>query len=200
MSLRSSAWGMWVAVLCLLGAGALVLFASWMTAPAVGARHRRAPSSSSRRRALEPARGRLARSAARGMRHGASAAVLVLLALGVAVLANAVSLRYNARWDLTENKRHSLSPQTVKLLAELTAPIEAIALLPLRHAGQAARPRTCSSSTPRLLRRQVHLPHGGSRPLARPGQALRRRELRHASVMQSGDKSERRCSTPRRSG
>ena len=24
-------WGMWVAVLCLLGAGALVLFASWMT-------------------------------------------------------------------------------------------------------------------------------------------------------------------------
>ena len=51
----------------------------------------------------------------------------MLLALGVVVLASAVSLRHSARWDLTENRRHSLSPQTIKLLQNLGAPVEAIA-------------------------------------------------------------------------
>jgi ABC-type uncharacterized transport system involved in gliding motility auxiliary subunit len=51
----------------------------------------------------------------------------VLLALGVVVLASALSLRYSTRWDLTENRRHSLSPQTIKLLQNLEAPVEAIA-------------------------------------------------------------------------
>jgi ABC-type uncharacterized transport system involved in gliding motility auxiliary subunit len=68
-----------------------------------------------------------AASGRRAARYGAGAAVLIVLALGVAVLANALSVRHNARWDLTENRRQSLSPQSVKVLGSLPGPVEAIA-------------------------------------------------------------------------
>jgi ABC-type uncharacterized transport system involved in gliding motility auxiliary subunit len=63
----------------------------------------------------------------RSARYGAGAAVLVILALGVVVLANALSVRHSARWDLTENRRQSLSPQSVQVVRGLTEPVEAIA-------------------------------------------------------------------------
>ena len=68
-----------------------------------------------------------AASGRRTARYGAGAAVLIVLALGVAVLANALSVRHNARWDLTENRRQSLSPQSIKVLGALAEPVEAIA-------------------------------------------------------------------------
>jgi ABC-type uncharacterized transport system involved in gliding motility auxiliary subunit len=72
---------------------------------------------------------RAARSAmgTRTARYGAGAAVLALLALGVVVAANAISFKHNTRWDFTENKRNSLSPQTVQVLRALKAPVSAIA-------------------------------------------------------------------------
>ncbi|HET7876293.1 MAG TPA: Gldg family protein [Methylomirabilota bacterium] len=63
----------------------------------------------------------------RSTRYGAGAAVLVLLALGVVVFANALSYRHGTRWDLTENKRYTLSPQTIQVLKSLKEPVEAIA-------------------------------------------------------------------------
>ena len=68
-----------------------------------------------------------AASGRRTARYGAGAAVLIVLALGVAVLANALSVRHNTRWDLTENRRQSLSPQSIKVLGALAEPVEAIA-------------------------------------------------------------------------
>jgi ABC-type uncharacterized transport system involved in gliding motility auxiliary subunit len=68
-----------------------------------------------------------AASGRRAARYGAGAAVLIVLALGAAVLANALSVRHNARWDLTENRRQSLSPQSMKVLGSLPGPVEAIA-------------------------------------------------------------------------
>jgi len=65
----------------------------------------------------------------RTARYGFAAVVMIVLALGVAVLANAIALRHSPRWDLTENKRHSLSPQTVKVLQGLPAPVKAIAFV-----------------------------------------------------------------------
>ncbi|HEX7786137.1 MAG TPA: hypothetical protein VF653_07945, partial [Methylomirabilota bacterium] len=49
----------------------------------------------------------------RTVRYGAGAAVMAVLALGVVVAANAISFRHSHRWDLTENKRNSVSPQTI---------------------------------------------------------------------------------------
>ena len=63
----------------------------------------------------------------RTARYGAGAAVMALLALGIVVAANAISLRHSIRWDFTENKRNSVSPQTIQVLRTLKAPVSAIA-------------------------------------------------------------------------
>jgi len=65
--------------------------------------------------------------AGRATRYGLNAAILVVLILGVIVLVEAVSFRHSYRIDLTENKRWSLSPQTVKVAGELPVPVKAIA-------------------------------------------------------------------------
>ena len=180
-------WGMRGAVLCLLGAGGLALFASWMTrlqwALVIAAAALFVATAALNWREGASLLGR------RGMRHGASAALLVLMALGVAVLANAVSLRYNARWDLTENKRHSLSPQTVKLVRGLTAPVEVIGFFRSDMPGK----RTAED-----LLKQYAQASGGKftyrteDPDRSPGLARRYGVESYGTlVMQSGDKSEK---------
>jgi ABC-type uncharacterized transport system involved in gliding motility auxiliary subunit len=180
-------WGMWGAVLCLLGAGGLVLFASWMTrlqwALVIAAAVLFVVSAALNWREGASLLGR------RGMRHGAAAALLVLIALGVVVLANAVSLRYNTRWDMTEGKRHSLSPQTVNLLKGLTAPVEAIAFFRSDMPGK---------KTAEDLLKQYTQASGGKftyrmeDPDRSPGLAKRYGVESYGTlVMQSGDKSEK---------
>lgn len=114
-----------LALLCLLGAAAVALFVPWLdrlrwTLLAAGG----ALLVLSLITSVGELRGLLGR---RTTRYGLGTALVVLLALGVVVLASAISIRHNARWDLTENRRHSLSPQTIKLLQGLKAPVEAIA-------------------------------------------------------------------------
>jgi ABC-type uncharacterized transport system involved in gliding motility auxiliary subunit len=61
----------------------------------------------------------------RATRYGLNSLVMIVLLLGVVVLVEAVSLRHNWRADLTENRRYSLAPQTVKVLKELPVPVKA---------------------------------------------------------------------------
>ena len=115
----------WLGVLCLLGAGGLAVFVPWLTRlrwilVIAGAVLLLASLVLNAREA----QGVLGR---RGTRYGAGAAVMILLALGVAVFANALSSRHNVRWDFTENRRNTLSPQTVQVLKTLKTPVEAIA-------------------------------------------------------------------------
>jgi len=63
----------------------------------------------------------------RTARYGLNTAVAVILLLGIVGLVEAVSYRHNARLDLTENKRHSLSPQTIQLLRGLKTDVNAVA-------------------------------------------------------------------------
>jgi len=100
-----------------------------------------------------------------------------------------VSLRYNARWDLTENKRHSLSPQTVKLVLGLTAPVGAIGFF---------RADTPGKRTAEDLLKQYAQASGGKftyrmeDPDRSPGLARRHGVESYGTlVMQSGDKSEK---------
>ncbi len=119
------AYSGWVGLLCLLGAGALALFVPWLTRLQY---------------ALLIAGGMLLLLALilnggtvrgllghRAARYGAGAGVMILLALGIVVFANALSLRHSTRWDLTENRRNTLSSQTVQLLRTLKTPVQAIA-------------------------------------------------------------------------
>jgi ABC-type uncharacterized transport system involved in gliding motility auxiliary subunit len=63
----------------------------------------------------------------RTARYGVNTVVMVLLLLGIIGLVEAVSYRHNARLDLTEGKRHSLSPQTIKVLGDLKTDVNAVA-------------------------------------------------------------------------
>jgi ABC-type uncharacterized transport system involved in gliding motility auxiliary subunit len=55
----------------------------------------------------------------RSTRYGLHAVIYSLLLIGVLVLVNFLNTRYHYRWDLTEAKVFSLSPQTVKLIGGL---------------------------------------------------------------------------------
>ncbi len=63
----------------------------------------------------------------RTAKYGFNALVMIVLILGVIVMVEAVSYRHNWRVDLTENRRNSLSPQTVKVVRELPVPVKATA-------------------------------------------------------------------------
>ncbi len=61
----------------------------------------------------------LAGPGGRKVLEGANLLVYTLVGLGIIVLANWFVSRHNHRWDLTPNKKYSLSPQTTKLLKDL---------------------------------------------------------------------------------
>jgi ABC-type uncharacterized transport system involved in gliding motility auxiliary subunit len=63
----------------------------------------------------------------RTARYGLNTAVTILLVVGIIGLVEAVSYRHSARVDLTENRRHSLSPQTIQLLGGLKTDVNAVA-------------------------------------------------------------------------
>ena len=115
----------WLGVLCLLGAGGVALFVPWLTrlrwALVIAGVLLLVVSLALNAREAQGVLGR------RSTRLGAGAAVMVILALGAAVFANALSARHSVRWDFTENRRNTLSPQTVQVLKTLKAPVEAIA-------------------------------------------------------------------------
>jgi ABC-type uncharacterized transport system involved in gliding motility auxiliary subunit len=180
-------WGMWGVVILLLGAAAVTLFIPWLirfrVALLIAAAVLFVVTVALSWREGASILGR------RGTRYGASAALLIVIALGVAVLANAVSLRYNARWDLTENKRHSLSPQTVKLLKALKSPVEVIGFFRSDTPGK----RTAED----LLKQYAQASDGKftyrvEDPDRSPGLARRYGvETYGTLVMQSGEKSEK---------
>jgi ABC-type uncharacterized transport system involved in gliding motility auxiliary subunit len=62
----------------------------------------------------------------RTTRYGANAAVMILLVLGVTGLVQALAAQHTWRYDLTENKRFSLSPQTIQVLGALKTDVNAV--------------------------------------------------------------------------
>ena len=68
-------------------------------------------------------------------RYGTGAVIATLLVLGTIVIVAMLTARHSVRWDLTSDKRHSLAPQTVKVLESLTADVSATAFfLPGKNA------------------------------------------------------------------
>jgi ABC-type uncharacterized transport system involved in gliding motility auxiliary subunit len=64
--------------------------------------------------------------AGRSARYGLHSALVVLIVLGISTLVQALSLQHNWRYDSTENKRYSLSPQTIQVLGALKGSVEAV--------------------------------------------------------------------------
>ncbi len=65
--------------------------------------------------------------AKRSTRYGVNTAIMIAVFFLIVALIGIMSVRYKIRVDLTENKRYSLSPQTVKILKSLERDVEAIA-------------------------------------------------------------------------
>jgi gliding motility-associatede transport system auxiliary component len=63
----------------------------------------------------------------RTTKYGANTAVAIALVLGVTVVVQALSFQHGVRKDFTENKRFSLSPQTIQLLRGLKTDVNAVA-------------------------------------------------------------------------
>jgi len=63
----------------------------------------------------------------RQARQGALASASVLIVLGILIAVNYISSQQNRRFDLTANKQHSLSDQTVQLLRNLEEPVKFLA-------------------------------------------------------------------------
>jgi len=72
---------------------------------------------------VEDYRGVLGR---RATRYGLNAAIMILLVLGVTGLVQALSVQHSWRWDFTESKRFSLSPQTIQVLRSLKTEVNAV--------------------------------------------------------------------------
>ena len=63
----------------------------------------------------------------RGARHGANAAVITAACLGTLVVINVLAVRHNGTWDLTADRRFTLSAQTRKVLRELEQEVKVTA-------------------------------------------------------------------------
>jgi ABC-type uncharacterized transport system involved in gliding motility auxiliary subunit len=72
----------------------------------------------------------------RTARYWFNAVVMVGLAAGIAVLISALANRHSYRWDLTENRRHSLSSQTIKILRSLPTDVTATAFFRTDQPGK----------------------------------------------------------------
>jgi ABC-type uncharacterized transport system involved in gliding motility auxiliary subunit len=72
----------------------------------------------------------------REVRHGGNTLVMTVAFLGILVLANVLGNRFSYRWDLTETRDFSLSPQTIELLQRLNTPVKVTAFFQQGQAGQ----------------------------------------------------------------
>ncbi|MBI4042873.1 MAG: GldG family protein [Deltaproteobacteria bacterium] len=55
---------------------------------------------------------------------GLNAAAISLIVAAIVILINFIATRYNIRWDLTENREFTLSPQSIKVARELQQPVK----------------------------------------------------------------------------
>ena len=74
----------------------------------------------------------------RGTKYGLNTAVALLLFLAVVLVVEALAIRHNARVDLTEGSRHTLSSQSIKVLRSLEKEVNAVAFYRTDEPAKAA--------------------------------------------------------------
>lgn len=72
----------------------------------------------------------------RSTRFGTNLVIAALAVLGIIAFVEAISLRHNQRFDLTADKRHSLSPQSQQLMAALPQEVKATAFYQDTQSGR----------------------------------------------------------------
>lgn len=72
----------------------------------------------------------------RSVKYGANTTVMILIVLGIIILVEAISLRHNVQFDVTKDKRYTLSEQTNKLMTALEQDITVTAFFTADHGGR----------------------------------------------------------------
>ena len=73
----------------------------------------------------------------RQTRYGLNTALALFLFLVIVVVVEALAIRHNARVDLTEGRRHTLSDQSIRLLESLENEVHAVAFYHTDQPGKA---------------------------------------------------------------
>ena len=68
----------------------------------------------------------------RQARYGSNAFILLVAFTGVLVVTNVLAQQYPQRWDVTEDKQHTLAPETIQALGSLPEPVHATAFYSAR--------------------------------------------------------------------
>ena len=76
----------------------------------------------------------------RQVRYGSNSMILFVAFTGILVVINMLAQQYPQRWDVTEDKQHTLAPETIQALQSLPEPVYATAFYSVRlnseNAGQ----------------------------------------------------------------
>lgn len=75
----------------------------------------------------------------RQARYSSNALILTIAFLGIIVVINYLANNYTKRWDLTEDKIHTLSPETLEILEKLDQSVTAQAFYTVRTSSESAR-------------------------------------------------------------
>ena len=75
----------------------------------------------------------------RQARYGSNSFVMLLAFLGILVVGNMLAYQNPQRWDVTEDKQHTLAPETIDALNALPEPVLAIAFYSQRQDPEFAR-------------------------------------------------------------
>jgi ABC-type uncharacterized transport system involved in gliding motility auxiliary subunit len=74
----------------------------------------------------------------RQARYGSNSVILFVAFTGILVVANMLAEQYPQRWDVTEDKQHTLAPETIDALQSLPEPVYATAFYSVRLNAQNA--------------------------------------------------------------
>jgi ABC-type uncharacterized transport system involved in gliding motility auxiliary subunit len=75
----------------------------------------------------------------RQMRYGSNVAVMTIAVLGILVVVNYLGANNSIRFDFTQDKTYTLSPETLQLLKELPEPVFARAFFSPRNSSDSAK-------------------------------------------------------------
>jgi len=68
----------------------------------------------------------------RQVRYGSNSMILFVAFVGILVVINLLAQQYPQRWDVTEDKQHTLAPETIQALQSLPEPVYASAFYSVR--------------------------------------------------------------------
>ncbi|HEX2978916.1 MAG TPA: GldG family protein [Anaerolineaceae bacterium] len=87
---------------------------------------------------LDPERARKAITG-RQARYGSNALIMTIAFLGILVVVNYLGFKNNQRWDLTEDKEHTLSQESIDVLATLPEPVTVEAYFTVNYPTDTAK-------------------------------------------------------------